>query len=57
MNGSFCDVTVEGYNGETLYFEGIIKGRSGKRYSIEYDQSGSLLKIWVDSPRSNWGFY
>ncbi len=56
VRGSFCDVTVKGYTGQTLYFDGKISGSSGKNYSIEYDRDGSFLKIWVESPHNNWGF-
>ena len=55
VRGSFCKVKIDGYNGSTLYFDGVIEGNSGKDYSIEYDRSGSLLKVWIDSPRSSWG--
>jgi len=56
IKGAFCDVKVEGYgSGATLYFDGAINGLSGKSYSIEFDRSGSMLQIWVESPRSNWG--
>lgn len=56
VRGSFCDVSVKGYTGQTLYFDGKISGSSGKNYSIEYDRDGSFLKIWVESLRNNWGF-
>ncbi len=56
VRGSFCDVSVKGYTGQTLYFDGRIKGTSGKNYSIEYDRDGSSLKIWVEAPRNNWGY-
>ncbi len=55
VNGSFCDVTIDGYNGQSLTFDGVITGRSGKSYSIEYDRSGSYLKIWIETPISSWG--
>lgn len=55
VRGRFCDVIIEGYNGETLYFDGVIEGRSGKRYSIETDRSGPYLRIWIESPSSSWG--
>ena len=56
VRGSFCDVSVKGYSGQTLYFEGRVSGSSGRNYAIRYDRDGSFLKIWVESPRNNWGY-
>lgn len=56
VRGSFCSVSVKGYSGKTLYFDGEITGSSKKDYTIGYDRDGSLLKIWVESPNNNWGY-
>ena len=55
VNGSFCSVEIIGYGGSTLIFEGEIKASSDKEYSIEYDRDGDELKVWIESPRNNWG--
>ena len=55
IRGSFCEVEITGQSDQTLYFDGWIRGRSGKSYEIEYDRQGSLLKVWINSPRSSWG--
>lgn len=57
VEGRFCDVTIKGQDREDVKFEGIIKGlsRKGSEYEIHHRLEGSVLKVWVESPRNSWG--
>jgi DUF4097 and DUF4098 domain-containing protein YvlB len=47
VKGAFCDVIIKTVPGNTVKFLGSIKTREDR--PIRYSQSGSNLKIWVES--------
>ena len=53
VDGSFCDITMEGTSGGSLEFDGLIRASKDLEYEIKYEQSGSHVRVWVVSPRSN----
>ncbi|WP_461644137.1 DUF4097 family beta strand repeat-containing protein [Labilibaculum euxinus] len=57
VEGRFCDVTLLGENREDVKFVGIIKGvsRNGSSYKINHRLEGSILRVWMESPRTSWG--
>ncbi|GEM_PF-4150293 len=59
VDGSFCDINMEGTSGNTLDFDGLIRASKELDYEIRYEQSGSHVRVWVVSPRNNswnWGW-
>jgi DUF4097 and DUF4098 domain-containing protein YvlB len=59
VEGSFCDISMESTSGSSLEFDGVIRASKELDYEIKYEQSGSHVRVWVVSPRSNnwnWGW-
>lgn len=59
VEGRFCDITMEATSGSSLDFDGLIRAAKELDYEIRYEQSGSHVRVWVESPRSNnwnWGW-
>lgn len=57
VEGRFCDVKILGSENSGVNFKGIIQGkvRGGKDLEIKHRQDGSVLKVWIEAPRSIMG--
>lgn len=51
VDGSFCNVIIKEIPGNTVKFSGSIEAQEDR--PIRYSQTGSHVKIWVDSKRSS----
>lgn len=59
VEGRFCDISMEPTSGSKLEFDGFVKASKDLDYEIRYEQTGSHVRVWVESPRSNnwnWGW-
>jgi len=54
VEGRFSDVNIIGTDKDDVQFKGIIKGklRGNKEFEIMHRQEGSVLKVWIEAPRS-----
>ncbi|MBP8790640.1 MAG: DUF4097 family beta strand repeat protein [Breznakibacter sp.] len=48
VEGSFCDVTINGSNSQEIDFNGEVYADATVK--IKYEQNGSTLKIWLEKP-------
>ena len=48
VEGSFCDVTINGSNSQEIDFKGEVYADATVK--IKYEQNGSTLKIWLEKP-------
>jgi len=57
IEGRFVDVNIIGTDEDEVDLKGIIRGklRGGKDFEFKHKQNGSLLKIWIEAPRSIMG--
>ncbi|MFT5748802.1 MAG: lia operon protein LiaG [Ancylomarina sp.] len=57
IEGRFVDVNILGTDADEVDLKGIIRGklRGGKDFEFKHRQEGSLLKIWLEGPRSIMG--
>ncbi len=55
LEGSFCEVLIDGGTNPSIIFEGEIKA-SDKRddIKIKTSTSGTNLKIWIEKPKNTW---
>lgn len=51
VEGSFCDVIIKEVPGNTVKFSGSVESQEDR--PIRYSQTGSHVKIWVDSKSSD----
>ncbi len=59
VEGRFCDINMVSTSGSSLEFDGLIRAAKQLEYEIKYEQSGSHVRVWVVSPKSNnwnWGW-
>lgn len=58
IQGRFSDVKILGSENQDVKFEGVIRGKvkGSKDYKIKHRQEGSVLKVWVESPRVTVGW-
>ncbi len=54
IEGRFVDVNIIGMETNGVDLKGIIKGelRGKNRFKIKHSKVGSILKIWIEAPRS-----
>ena len=54
IEGRFVDVNIIGTDTDEVDLKGIIRGklRGEKDFEFKHRQNGSLLKIWIEAPRS-----
>ncbi|MGZ2370763.1 DUF4097 family beta strand repeat-containing protein [Ancylomarina sp. YFZ004] len=57
VQGRFADVKILGTDEDRVDFKGIIRGklRGSKDFEIKHSQEGSVLKVWIEAPRSIMG--
>lgn len=57
IEGRFVDVNIIGTDTDEIDLKGLIRGklRGGKDFEFKHRQDGSLLKIWIEAPRSIMG--
>lgn len=57
IEGRFVDVNILGTDNDEIDLKGMIRGklRGGKNFEFKHRQDGSLLKIWIEAPRSIMG--
>jgi hypothetical protein len=57
VEGRFVDVNILGTDTDGVDLKGIIRGklRSGKDFEFKHRQVGSVLKVWIEAPRSIMG--
>ena len=57
IEGRFVDVNILGTDTDAVDLKGIIRGklRNGKDFEFKHKQEGSVLKVWIEAPRSIMG--
>lgn len=57
IQGRFADVKILGTDDDDVDFKGIIRGklRGSKDFEIKHSKEGSVLKVWIEAPRSIMG--
>lgn len=57
VEGLFVDVIILGTDANDIDLKGIIRGklRGGKNFEFKHRQEGSVLKVWIEAPRSIMG--
>ncbi|TAJ14040.1 hypothetical protein DMA11_06720 [Marinilabiliaceae bacterium JC017] len=55
VEGSFCNVEVNGYSGHDVELQGVIKSTKDYDIKIRYEERDNELKVWIDRPKSIWG--
>jgi DUF4097 and DUF4098 domain-containing protein YvlB len=57
IEGQFANVKILGTEENGVVFKGIIRGklRGSKDFEIKHRQEGSVLKVWIEAPRSIMG--
>lgn len=53
IDGRFCNILVLEGN-QDVEFRGKIEGKKNSNITIEYEQDGDELQIWVSKPNKNW---
>jgi len=55
VEGSFCNIELNGYSGSSLKMDGKIEGSGDPdKYEIIYKEEGDRIKVWIERPNSIW---
>lgn len=55
VEGSFCNIELNGYSGSSLKMEARIEGSGDPdKYEIMYREDGDRVKVWIEHPNSIW---
>jgi DUF4097 and DUF4098 domain-containing protein YvlB len=55
VEGSFCNIELNGYAGSTLKMDAKIEGSGDPdKYEIVYREDGDRIKVWIERPSNIW---
>ncbi len=55
VEGSFCNIELNGYTGSALKMDGKIEGSGDPdKYEIVYREDGNRIKVWIERPNNIW---
>jgi DUF4097 and DUF4098 domain-containing protein YvlB len=55
VEGSFCNIELNGYSGSSLKMDGKIEGSGDPdKYEIIYREDGNKIKVWIERPNNIW---
>jgi DUF4097 and DUF4098 domain-containing protein YvlB len=55
VEGSFCNIELNGYSGSSLKMDGKIEGSGDPdKYEIVFREDGDRIKVWIERPNSIW---
>lgn len=55
VEGSFCNIELNGYSGSTLKMDAKIEGSGDPdKYQIIYRKEGGRIKVWIERPNNIW---
>jgi hypothetical protein len=55
VEGSFCNIELNGYSGTSLKMDGKIEGSGDPdKYEIIYREDGGRIKVWIERPNNIW---